>query len=399
MYIPCAHVGGPSRYVDSILAALDPAEFAVVLFGHAAGPYADRPNFVAVEGANAPAAAAGAPIGRERPASAVRQAWNQLGPAGLKLWAGFGRKAVQLARCFRRCHVELLHTNNTGCEESAVAARLAGVGRVLGTLHVDPTCDLHGTRASGRYRVLEYLSNHCLGRAIAVSASAGEHWARRTRLPARRIVTIRNGIDPARFSRRLPPEEARRRLGLPAAGAPVIGSVGRLDPVKGYSDLLRAVAGLAEPLPDLQLVLAGAGPARASLEAEARQLGIAARVHFPGFCADVQPILDALDVFVLPSLAETLGYALLEAMATGLPTVGTAVGGIPEVIVPHVTGSLVPPRDAAALAAALLPLLRSAELRARLGAAGRERVVQHFNEAGAARRTIALYRQMLRTAG
>jgi glycosyltransferase involved in cell wall biosynthesis len=105
-------------------------------------------------------------------------------------------------------------------------------------------------------------------------------------------------------------------------------------------------------------------------------------------------VLDALDVFAMPSLCETLGYALLEAMATELPAVASAVGGIPEVVVANQTGFLAPPRAAGALAAALRPLLASAELRDRFGGAGRERVVRCFREDEMVRRTIMLYREL-----
>ena len=107
-------------------------------------------------------------------------------------------------------------------------------------------------------------------------------------------------------------------------------------------------------------------------------------------------VYDALDVFVLPSLAEAMPYALLEAMSTGLPAVGAQVGGVGEVIAPGQTGFTVPPRNAVALASALQPLLASAEVRDRLGRQGRERMAREFTEEGSARRTIDVYRAMLR---
>src|SRR5207302_1086565 len=126
--------------------------------------------------------------------------------------------------------------------------------------------------------------------------------------------------------------------------------------------------------------IAGTGPLRESLEQQGARLGLGGEARFLGFQPDVQLCLDALDVFAMPSRCEALPYALLEAIATELPAVGTAVGGVPEVIVPGETGFLVPSRNTQALAAALRPLLESADLRRRFGKAGRERVVQHFNE-------------------
>src|SRR5207253_6549325 len=135
-----------------------------------------------------------------------------------------------------------------------------------------------------------------------------------------------------------------------------------------------------------------AGPLRKELEAEATRHGVADRVRFLGFQSDVQLPLDALDVFAMPSRCEALPYALLEAMATELPAVGAAVGGVPEVIVPGQTGFVVPPRDPDALAASLRTLLKDADLRRWMGAAGRERVVRDFHERDMVRKTIELYR-------
>ena len=114
-----------------------------------------------------------------------------------------------------------------------------------------------------------------------------------------------------------------------------------------------------------------------------------------GYCQDVESVYDALDMFVLSSICDAMPFALLEAMAHELPAAGTTVGGVPEVIVPGETGFLAPPRDAVALAESMRPLLGSAELRQRLGRAGRARVVRHFHEADMVRKTLNVYRRIL----
>src|SRR5205823_3773712 len=149
-------------------------------------------------------------------------------------------ESVRLAKWFRSREIDLLHTNNAGCEESALAGRLAGIARVVGTFHVDSTYDLSRARSGFAHRTLECVSNHCLDAAIAVSEATGRDWARRTRLPPGRIVRIYNGIDASRFERRCDHAEARQRLGLPTEGI-VIGGVGRLDEAKGFRFLLDAV--------------------------------------------------------------------------------------------------------------------------------------------------------------
>jgi glycosyltransferase involved in cell wall biosynthesis len=125
-------------------------------------------------------------------------------------------------------------------------------------------------------------------------------------------------------------------------------------------------------------------------------LGLADRVRFLGQCSDVGLVYDACDVFVLSSLCEACPYALLEAMAHELPVVATRVGGVPEIVVDGETGFLAAPRDAESLAGALAKLIDSPELRRRQGQAARERVVKHFHEADMVRRTIQLYRELLR---
>jgi glycosyltransferase involved in cell wall biosynthesis len=290
--------------------------------------------------------------------------------------------------------VDLFHSQNTGCEEAPVAARWAGVPHVVGTFHVGSTCDIQRQRNGPRYRVLEMVSNRCLHTAIGVSQAAAQDWIQRSWIPKSRVHVIHNGIDPDKFRRRLQRAEARARLGLGDV-EPVIGSVGRLDEAKGYEYLLAAAAALGSEFPGLQVVLAGDGPVFPQLRDQAGKLGIAERVHFLGFQQDVQPVLDSLDVFVLPSLSETLGYALLEAMATELPAVGSTAGGIPEVIAPGETGFLAPARDGPALAATIRPLLDSPELRRQMGAAGRARVIERFHERDMVRKTLELYRMRL----
>lgn len=340
--------------------------------------------------AAAPSATAGAATS-EAPV-AKRLALPRLAPKAVRLWVGFGAQTRRLARLLRRHPVDIFHTQNTGCEESPVAAKLAGVRHVIGTFHVDSTYDLHGARSGPTHRLLEVVSNRCLDTAIAVSRATKRDWVRRSHIPAARVVTIHNGIDPDKFHRRQSREAARTALGLSADGL-IVGGLGRLDEAKGFTYLLDAAARLSTEFPNLTVAIAGAGPLREPLEQQAIRLGLRNVVRFLGFRSDVQPVLDALDVFAMPSLSETLGYALLEAMATELPAVGSAVGGIPEVIVPGETGFVVPPRNADRLAEGLRVLLRDAELRMRMGAAGRTRVGRDFHERDMVRKTIDLYRQ------
>jgi glycosyltransferase involved in cell wall biosynthesis len=393
LYCPGNGTGGPWRYVHSIIAGIDPNEFDVSVFCDLLGVYEPRPSVKVVPLGGPQTHPGGAPLTVTRPAPFARTRVVRLAPPAVRLWAGIGRQSRRLIRLLRHHAVDLFHTQNTGCEESPVAAKLAGIRHVLGTFHVDSTYDLHRKRSGPGHRLLEMVSNRCLDTAIAVSNATKRDWLRRTHISADRVITIHNGIDPDRVRRRQSRDTARQLLGLPADRL-IVGGLGRLDEAKGFIYLLEAVASIRQEFNDLVVAIAGTGPLREQLENRAAALGLGERVRFLGFRSDVQQLLDALDVFALPSRCEALPFALLEAMATELPVVGTSVGGVPEVIVPGETGFIVPPQNPAALAAALRTLLNDSDLRTRMGEAGRERVITHFHERDMVQKTINLYREV-----
>jgi glycosyltransferase involved in cell wall biosynthesis len=169
----------------------------------------------------------------------------------------------------------------------------------------------------------------------------------------------------------------------------VAGVAANLEYWKGI-DVLVEAARLAQA--SLRLEIYGVGALGEELRRQAREAGIDARFH--GFASDIRARLAELDVLVQPSRADNLPLAILEAMAIGLPVVGTRVGGIPELVVDGETGLIVPPEDPAALAAALDSLASSPERRREYGRAGRERAAEHFSAEGVARRTVALYEEL-----
>jgi glycosyltransferase involved in cell wall biosynthesis len=171
---------------------------------------------------------------------------------------------------------------------------------------------------------------------------------------------------------------ARATLGLPR-GQFVVGSVGRLDPVKHFPALLDATHALNRDGIDTMLVIAGEGPDGAALRAHARVKSIQDRVRFLGHCSDVRALLPAFDVYVNSSIFEGVSLTILEAMAASLPIVATRVGGTPEVVGDGETGILVEARSAEAIASAVRKLHDDTALRARVGAAARARVIRDFD--------------------
>jgi glycosyltransferase involved in cell wall biosynthesis len=218
-----------------------------------------------------------------------------------------------------------------------------------------------------------------------------ERMAATTGFPGGRITTIRNGVNLERF-RRADSAAARAALGLPA-DARIVGTVGRLVPVKDQATLVDAVAELGRGGVPATLVIAGDGPERARLEARAAERGVDLRLL--GYRPDVEQVLGALDVFVLSSTSEGLSNTILEAMAAGRPVVATRVGGAEEMIADGVTGVLVPPSDAASMAAALRRVLAAGDGGAAMGAAARQRVETEFTLAGMMQRYERMYLEVV----
>jgi glycosyltransferase involved in cell wall biosynthesis len=196
----------------------------------------------------------------------------------------------------------------------------------------------------------------------------------------------RIGVDTRRWR---PAADERRETRDPVVApslisclsSPAIITVGRLHASKGHDVLLRAVKQLAEEHRDIRLRLCGEGPERANLESLTRELGVADRVTFLGSLSEDQIIeqMRTADVFALASHAEPLGVVYMEAMSMSVATIGTAAGGVGEIITDGVDGLLVPPNDPAALAAAIRRLIDDDSLRHRLAGAGRDTVVKNFD--------------------
>lgn len=228
-----------------------------------------------------------------------------------------------------------------------------------------------------------------LDRCVAVSSQVREELLA-SGFRAAAVLTIPNGVDTARFRPAEAKATLRERLNLRGR---TVTFVGRLVPEKGLDCLLRAWSSL-DLAPTDVLLLAGDGPERAALENLARQLGIAGRVRFLGKADEPERILQASDLFVLPSFTEGMPNSLLEAMATGLPCIATRVGGIPDLIANGQNGLLVPPGDPKALAEAMDHVLGDPQGAARLGVEARRTVEGTYSIDRVAERYVALYREL-----
>lgn len=244
------------------------------------------------------------------------------------------------------------------------------------------------------------LAGHALSRAkyrpvdrfICASAAIGRILEHDGVDPAR-IVTVHEGVDLAHVAA-APPVSIHETFWLPH-GAPVVLNVAALVPHKGQRYLIDAFAQVVRQVPDARLVILGQGELHDSLAAQVRHLALEKHVLLPGFRTDVLSLLKTADLFVMSSVMEGLGTSLLDAMACARPIVATEAGGIPEVVVDGETGLLVPPRDAAALADALVAVLRDQDLARRFGTAGYEHVHRRFTVERMVAETARVYDVLL----
>lgn len=205
---------------------------------------------------------------------------------------------------------------------------------------------------------------------------------------------IDNAIDTVQFSRTTTSSLAKKQLGFDEH-SPLIGAVGRLSSEKGFDLAIKAVANLIQNGQDVNLVIAGEGDQRGSLEQLISDLGVGEHVRLLGYCSDTIKLFQAFDLFVLSSYREGLPNVILEAMAMGVPVIATEIAGIPRVITNGVNGMLIPPGDSAALQQALATLLVNADLRNQLAVVGRETIESHYSFSVRMSKVAAIYDSVL----
>ena len=233
-----------------------------------------------------------------------------------------------------------------------------------------------------RRAVNRFALDHLADAVNACCGFSARALARVDGFSARRIEVLENGIELDRYEP-TPGEPGverivlRHRLGLDPARR-YIATVARFHPVKDHATLLRGFLCVAQARADVDLLLVGDGPLRGALQAQTQELGLAGRVQFMGVRSDIPRILQAVDLFALTSVSEAASLTVLEAMASRLPVVVTAVGGNPEMVRDGIDGLLVPRGDHAAVGAAMLRLLDDPQCATAMGAAGRARVEERY---------------------
>jgi sugar transferase (PEP-CTERM/EpsH1 system associated) len=310
------------------------------------------------------------------------------------------RDYARLYRLFRQLKPAIVHTRNLAALEAVVPAWAAGVPVRIHGEHGWNLNDPEGRRR--RYQLVRRLYRPFVSRYVALSHHLEEYLERKVGVPAPRISHICNGVDTDRFR----PAGTR----VPIEGCPfsdpehfVVGWVGRMDPVKGLTHLLPAFARAVQRSPstakDLRLALVGDGPERANVEALVAEHKLRERVWLAGERADIAEVMRGFDCFILPSLAEGISNTILEAMASRLPVIASAVGGNVELIESGMTGLLVPASDPDALAQAMLSYYHDRAMARRHGKVARRVAEARFSLSAMVSEYCRLYESTLAAAG
>ncbi len=271
----------------------------------------------------------------------------------------------------------IVHSRNWGAVEAIPAARLARVPVAIHSEHGYEMEMLAGL--PGRRRLLRRAVYAMADAVFTVTRDLRDFHARQAWVSTQRIRVIYNGVDTTRFSPR--PQvclRLREEFGWPA-GCFVVGTVGRMVPLKDHGTLLKAAEILIRLGVDTRVLLVGSGPELARHQRYVNSSPeLRGRTFFVGPSDRVAELLNVMDVFVLPSLCEGMSNTLLEAMASALPVAATRVGGNPELIEEDRSGWLFSPGDVEGLAERLRRLAHHRELRAQVGGVARERAIERF---------------------
>ncbi len=292
--------------------------------------------------------------------------------------------AWRLASHLRREGADIVHLHSRRGADTfgLLAASMAGLPAVLSRRVDNPPG-----------RLLTPLLKRAYKRVICISSGIA-NVLRDAGVRDERLTVVPSAVRAERFADPCSGEELRRRLGLPG-DARVAGMVAQLIPRKGHRYAFEALARLHRTHPNLHLVCFGRGDHRPALEAQSRKLGLKERIHFVGFRDDMPSLLGALDMLVHPALAEGLGVALLEGAAAGCPLIASEVGGIPEIVRPGLTGRLVPPGDAQALAGAIDATLKERANARRMVVAARRLVAEKHSVEAMSAGNARVYREVL----
>ena len=308
---------------------------------------------------------------------------------------GSGKIFLELVREFKKSNIRIIHTHKyKDTILAAPAAKLCGISHVVRTVHglSEPFEGLQAFKMSLYEAIERTVHRSCVDSIIAVSSQIEARYKAEGEVSS--VTCIRNGIDLEGKSVQTDRWRTRKELSVDSETC-LIGTLGRLTPVKGILYLLQAARILLGRGTNVKVLIVGEGSIRQDLLTQMHDLGISDNVVFLGHREDSDELLQALDIFVLPSLSEGIPMALLEAMAASRPIVASRVGGIPEIIEDGVDGYLVEPMDVNNLAERCRRLIESPDVARKMGEHGRKRVEREFSATAMADRVVSVYKELL----
>lgn len=293
----------------------------------------------------------------------------------------------RLIEIIRQERIDVIHAQLQDATIFAAAAKRFTRVPVVVTRHLIDD-DRKNWRRRMRNRLEQFTIHQSVEKMITVSDAAKYNYLEKTNLPHHRIETIYNGIHLDNFKPADNKNTVRQSLHLPH-DKPIVTMVGVMRPGKGHAVCIEA----AHRVPEARFLLVGDGELRPELEQQAQ--GLEDRIHFLGQRMDIPDILSASDIFVLPSDMEALPTVLIEAGASGLPSIASHVGGIPEIIQDGETGVIIPPRDPDALASAIKDLIHNPEKANRMGQQAYRHVHERFDLFQQVTATLNLYERLI----
>ncbi len=297
---------------------------------------------------------------------------------------------LEIGKLIRQTKPDIVHTHAS--LSGRIAAKGLGVPVVYTKHGLTINCPSpRGTKPPGFFqKFLNNLASRLLSDAIIAISQGVYDDLVGAGVETSRVWLVLHGVDLDEFK----PRDPLKRLDDGCPKTVVVGTLARLDPVKGLDVFIEAAQMVIPSCPQARFIIAGTGFMEKALKAKIRELRLDSFVQMAGFVHDVSGFLSDLDIFVLPSLSEGLGLSVLEAMAQGLPVIATRVGGIPEAVEDGVTGILVEPGNPRLLAQSIARLAIDPQLAAGMGLEGRERAQRLFDAKLMAQNTVDVYRKV-----
>lgn len=304
----------------------------------------------------------------------------------------FAASILKLTKLIKKYEIDIVHTHEVRTNlVGLIAARLTGV-KVVASIHgwVMNTVPF-------LWKLYQHFDRRVIRRCdhIIVGSNFLRDEIIKMGLSSQKVTTIHNAIDTANLDLSASSLNFRKKYNLNSTDT-LIGTVGRISKEKGHKYLLEAAKIVIQEHPDVKFLIVGEGKIRAELEIYAKSLGIFDNVIFTGYYKNLSEVLAVIDLFVIPSLTESLPLAVLEAMAAGKPVISTNVGGIPEIIIHGETGLLVRPQNGMELANSIITMLNNNDLLFKMAKKGKQLVNTEFSIHNFIEQTESLYSNIVR---